>query len=223
MGSSEVHSRGPSEELFDAQPCGIEAGQEDVLSASKPGELAVEVCSDFGFVLWEEIAQVLFDVAVSELLGVELRSIGRQRLHDDPRMCGQELFDLFCPVDACVIPYEDKAFGQRSEQTPEYRDDVARAHAAFDMALVEFSPCGECRHGGDNPALRFPAFEHGSMAANSPGAGKALPEAEAELIKEEDWLSSAPRFFLYAASPFAAMRGSPPHRPLGPSAEAVVC
>ena len=162
----------------------MEAAHKNIWSASKPRELAVEVYSDFGFVLWKEIAQVGLDVAMRELLGVELRSIGRQRLNDDLRMRSQELFDLFCPVDACVIPYENKAFRQHSEKMPEHCNDVARAHTAFNEAPVESSPGGEGRHCGDNSALRLPSLKYGSLATGGPGAGKALPEAEAELIKE---------------------------------------
>jgi hypothetical protein len=70
-----------------------EESEDKIRASAEAGKTAIDSSAEFAGTGRLSIAQVLLDIAMASLLGVQIWGIGWKPVHLDLRMCTQILFD----------------------------------------------------------------------------------------------------------------------------------
>jgi hypothetical protein len=143
----------------------------------------------------QRITQVLLDIAVAPLLGIQIRGIGRKPVHLDFGMCLHICFDHLRAMGVEPVPDDDEGAGNVSLQVTEGDHDVLAADGMREVSLVDATGQGQPDDRGQFTTLAD-APQDRRLALRSPGGPRLGPEGEARLIDEHDLRLVAASLFL---------------------------
>ncbi len=89
------------------------------------------------------IPEMLFDVAMASLLGVQIRRIGWQPFHLNRGMCRDILLDEHGPMRVQSIPDDDHRSSDVPLEVAESHQDISTTKGMRNMALVNLA--GQCQ------------------------------------------------------------------------------
>ena len=186
----------------------MKAGQEQIRSVAHASKAAVELRLDLSHRARRPVSEMLLDVAMTVLFGVQLRRIAGQELHHGFRMFGQIGLHTFRTMRTRAIPDEHKRLADPAPHVFQAQQQLLRIDAAAEVPLVHFAGNRQRCHGRDFAPVVFNPFEHGRLPARRPGRRHLFSKGEAEFVLKHDLGAVPPRFFLYSSNPGSARRGS---------------
>jgi hypothetical protein len=83
------------------------------------------------------MAQVLLDIAMAPLFGVQIWGVGRKPMHLDLGMCLHILFDHLRSMGVELVPDDDEGAGDVSLEGTEGDHDVIAADGMREVSLVD--------------------------------------------------------------------------------------
>jgi hypothetical protein len=117
------------------------------------------------------IPQMLFDVAMTPLLGVHIRGIGWQPFHLNVGVCGDILRDEHSPMRVRAIPDDDHGPSDVPLEVAEGHEAIRRASGMLKMALVDLAGERQANPRGQLPALVQAPQERGVADGRPRGGG----------------------------------------------------
>ena len=147
---------------------------------------------------WRGIPEMLFDIAMTALLGVQIRCIGWQPFHLHLRVCSEVFLDDRSPVRIQSIPDDDHRPGDVPLEVAEGHEAIRRANGMLEMALVDLAGEREADHRGQLPALAH-APQDGWVADGRPRGGGLRAKREPGFVDEDNFRASATSLFLMRA------------------------
>lgn len=190
-------------------------GEQQIGPTTQAGKAIVQQPSHVRDIGRSGIGEALFDVAVAVFLRIGFGRIAGQPLDVDFGVRGEKGTGGGAFVNGCLIPNEHKALRSKAQHVAHTRDHLRAAYRTGKATLVEAAREGERRSGRHGPARVPHPLQHRPASALHPGAPEAFLKRTAKFIEKHDVDAEPPRFFLSAASPAAARRGSAPHRAHG--------
>ena len=172
-----------------------EESKDEIRASAEAGKAAIDSGAEFARTGGLSIAQVLLDMAMAPLLGIQIRGIGRKPVHLDLRVPPQILFDHRRTMGAEPVPDQHQGAGNVSLEVTEGHHDSISADGALKVPLVEAARQGQPDHGGECTALAD-ASEDWGLPPRSPRAPSLGPEGEPGLIDEHDLRLLAASLFL---------------------------
>jgi hypothetical protein len=146
------------------------------------------------------IPKMLFDVAMTPLLGIHIRGIGWQPFHLNLRVCSDILLDEHSPMRIQSIPDDDHRPSDVPLEVAEGHEDIRRANGMLNMACVDLAGERQADYRGQLPALAH-APQDGCAADGRPRGGGLRAKREPGLIdKHDDRVSAASLFLMRAQS-----------------------
>ena len=113
-----------------------EESQDEIGTPAEAGQAAIDPGAEIADVSGHSIAQVLFDIAMASLLGIQVRGIGRQPVHVDLRMCLHILCDHRSAVGVEPVPDDDEGTRNMALKVTEGDHHVGSADGTLEMSLV---------------------------------------------------------------------------------------
>jgi hypothetical protein len=169
--------------------------EQEIGPASQPSKSSVGLLADLSFGLGGRVAHSLFDIAVTFLLGVQLRGIRGQPFHGDLGMLGQEGFDRVGTVDLHTVPDDDHRPGDPTPEVFQVRDAVLAVDRMVEMLLIDLARCRQPDRRRDLTSLAH-ALLHGGLSTGCPGRVGPQLIREPRLINENDHGAPAASLFL---------------------------
>jgi hypothetical protein len=149
-------------------------------------ELAPSAPVEVGDIGWQRVLQGAFDAGIAELLGIEIRGIGRQVGHREvARVGGQEGRHPAGAVGIEPVPDDQKGTADLAPEVPQGLDDQFAGDAAAEVSGIKLPRRGDRDDAGDLAALAQPLQHRGQPAPRPGGAGPGA-EAMAGLVEKED-------------------------------------
>ena len=127
----------------------LEAADDELRAVLEAAELAPSAPVEVGDIEWQRILHGAFDAGVAELLGVEIRGIGRQIGHGEvARVGGQEGGGPAGAVRIEPIPDNQEGVADLAPEVPQGLDDKRARDAAAEMSDIGVKigtrPIGQC-------------------------------------------------------------------------------
>jgi hypothetical protein len=97
---------------------------------------------------WGGIPEMLFDMAMTALLGVHIRCIGREPCHFKVGMCGHRVLDDHSSVCVQPIPDDDHRPGDVPLEMSQRHKNVRGTDGMRNMTLVNLAGSREANHRG---------------------------------------------------------------------------
>lgn len=97
---------------------------------------------------WGGIPEMLFDMAMAALLGVQIRRIGREPFHFKVGMCGHIILEDHSSVCVQPIPDDDYRPGDVPLDVSQRHKNVRGTDSLRQMALVNLAGYREADHRG---------------------------------------------------------------------------
>jgi hypothetical protein len=166
------------------------APQEEVGTVTETGKAAIHLGLYVVGMNWGGIPQMLFDLAMAALLGVQIRRIGREPFHVKVRMCGHIVLDDNRSV--CVQPIPDDAHrpGDVPLAVSQGHKNVRGTDRMRNMARVNLGGDREADHRGSLTAFAD-APQDGCLPPRSPGRARLGAKRDAGVIDEDHFRASA--------------------------------
>jgi hypothetical protein len=162
-----------------------EESEDEVGSPAEAGKAAIDPSTEVADTTGQSIAQVLLDVAMASLLGIQIRGIGREPVHFDLGVRTQILFDHHGAMSVEPVPDDDERAGNVALEVTEGDHHVLAADGMREMAFVEAAREGQPDHCGECAALAD-ALQDRGLPHRSPGRPRPGPKGKAGLIDEHD-------------------------------------
>ena len=155
-------------------------------------------------VLGSRVGQSPFGLGPDELIGVELWSVGRERIDVEARVPLDKEADEGAAMDRPAIPQQNDVTSQVTEQMPEEADDLQTRDVGSVKPRVESHPTpagrdGEAGDGRDAEPF-IPVPELGRLSPGSPRVTDVRDEQEPTFVEEDQMRFPLKGVFLYAAS-----------------------
>jgi hypothetical protein len=119
-----------------------EESKDEIGTSAEASKAAIDSGAEPADISGQRIAQVLLDVAMAPLLGIQIGGIGREPMHLDLRMRPHILFDHRSAVGVEPVPDNHEGAGDVALNVTEGDDPVVSADGMRDMSLVNAT-----RHG----------------------------------------------------------------------------
>jgi hypothetical protein len=171
-----------------------EESKDEIRTPAEAGKAAIYAgaeCTGSGGL---SLAQVLLDMPLASLLGIEVRGIGQKPVHLALRRRTQILFDHRRTMGVKTVPDQDKGACDVSLEVPEGHDDSIPADGPLEVPLVDAARQGQPDHRGKFAALAD-ASQDGGLLPRSPRAPSLGPEGESGFIDEHALRFLAPSLF----------------------------
>src|SRR5688572_14307873 len=104
-----------------------EESQDEIRASAKAGQAAIDSGAELAGTGGLRIAQVLLDIAMAPLLGIQSWGIGRKPVHLDLRMRTQILVDHRRTMGVEPVPDQHQGAGNVSLEVAEGHDDIIAA------------------------------------------------------------------------------------------------
>jgi hypothetical protein len=177
-----------------------EESEDKIRASAEAGKAAIDSGAEFAGTGRLSIAQVLLDIAMAPLLGIQIWGIGWKPVPLDLRMCAQILFDHRRTMGVEPVPDQDKGAGNMSLEVTEGHDDIISADGPREVPLVDAARQGQPDHRGEFAALADASQDWG-LPPRGPRAPRLGPEGEPGLIDKHDLrLSAASLLFIRGQS-----------------------
>jgi hypothetical protein len=141
------------------------------------------------------IPEMLFDIAMAPLLGVQIRCIRGQPLHCNRRMRSDILRDDQGPMRVQPIPDNDHRPRDVPLEMLQGHQDISSTNGMRKMALVNLAGQRQANHCGQLTAFAH-APENGRLSPRGPSGRRLRPKRKPGLIDEDDFRASAASLFL---------------------------
>jgi hypothetical protein len=79
-------------------------------------------------VFGDSVGQGAFHVVPDKFIGVEFRSIGREKMNMESRMLPKEVCDTLCSVRESTVPKKNHVPSEMAKQVPQELDDLRCAN-----------------------------------------------------------------------------------------------
>jgi hypothetical protein len=172
-----------------------EESNDEIRTSAEAGNAAIDSGAKLADTGGLSIAQVLLDMAMTPLLGIQIWGIGRKPVHLDLRMRTQILFDHRRAMGIEPVPDQEQGAGNVSLEVTEGNHDIISADGALDVSLVDAARQGQSDHRRECTALADASQDRG-LPLRSPCGPRLGPEGEAGLIDEHDLRLLAASLFL---------------------------
>jgi hypothetical protein len=113
-----------------------EESEDEIGTSAEASKAAIDPGTEFADVGGQRIAEVLRDVAMAPLLGIEIRGIGREPMHLDLRVRPNIFFDHRSAVGAEPVPDDDEGARNMALKVAEGHHHVVSADGTLEMSLV---------------------------------------------------------------------------------------
>ena len=190
----------------------MKESQDQVTTVSQASKPAIHQPAQFAHIGGCSISQVLLNVPMAILLGVNFGRIRRQPLDFDFPVIGQVLTDHAGPMRRGPVPDQKEQAPDASAQMFQHRDDVRPGDRFVEMTLIDPTAHRQSHRGRQDPARLGRTTQNRRSSPRRPGAPQRRQEREAHFIEENDFGVEPPRFFLFGANPSAATLGRVPPR-----------
>lgn len=169
--------------------------EQEVGAAAEPCEAAIGLLANLRLGLRRRTLHTILDVAMTALLGVQLRGVRWQPLHVDLGVLREEGFDHGGAVGLQPVPDEDLRPADLATEVLQVRDRVLAVDRVVEMLLVDTARRSQPDRRGDlAPLAHTPQLRRPPLG----GPRRAGPDLEREprLIDEDDHGVPAASFFL---------------------------
>ena len=173
----------------------MEEAEDEIGSLANPRESAISLFPNLRLGLRRAPLHPILDIPVTVFLGVQVRGIPRQPLHDDLGMLGQERLDHLGTVGLQSIPDDDHRPTDLAPQMLQVRDRILAVDRVVEMLLVDVTRGRQADGRGDLASLADPP-QHRRPPLGSPCLARLDLEREAGLVHEDDHGAPAASFFL---------------------------
>jgi hypothetical protein len=113
-----------------------EESKDEIGTSAEASKAAIDSGAELADIGGQRMAQVLLDVAMAPLLGVQIGGIGREPMHLDLRMRPHILFDHRSAVGVEPVPDHDEGARYVALKVPEGDQPVVSTDGMRDMSLV---------------------------------------------------------------------------------------
>jgi hypothetical protein len=172
-----------------------EESEEEIGTSAEASKAAINSGAKIADTAGQSIAQVLLDMAMAPLLGIQIWGIGWKPVHLDLRMRTQILFDHHSAMGVEPVPDDDEGAGNVSLEVTEGDYYVIAADGMREVAFVDAARQGQPDHRGECTALAD-ASQDRCLPYRRPRGPRLRPEGEAGLIDEHDLRFLAASLFL---------------------------
>jgi hypothetical protein len=156
---------------------------------------AVHLDPDLASVRRSRIPEMLFDVAMASLFGVQIRRIGWEPFQLNLGVCINILPDDHGSMRVQTVPDDDHWPCDVPLKVAEGDKNISGADAMLKMALVDFAGQRQANHRGQLAAFAH-ALEDGRLPLWGPGGACLSAKGKAGLIDEDDFRASSASLFL---------------------------
>ena len=189
----------------------MEECENQIGTTTQARKSAIGLLPNLPGVLRGRIQEMSLHIAMTSLLGIQVRSVGRQLLHHDLGVLSSIAFHRGGAMGLQAIPDHHQRAGVVSLKMPQEDNDVGSVDRMIEVPLVD--PPRQCQ---GNRRRYLTTFTDPSQDGSPPRGGPCGPrpaaEREARLIDEDDGRMLPPGFFCgSAAHPAQARPGSLPH------------
>jgi hypothetical protein len=172
-----------------------EESEDEIGTSAEASNAALDSCAEIADASGQRMAQVLLDMAMAPLLGIQIRGIGWEPVHLDLGMGRQILFDHLRAMGVEPVPDDDERARNVALEVTEGDHHVIAADGMREVSLVDVARQGQPDHRRECTALAD-ASQDRSLPPRSPRAPRLGPEGEAGLIDEHDLRLAAASLFL---------------------------
>jgi hypothetical protein len=134
-----------------------EEAEDEIGTLAEACKAAIDPGAEIADVGGQRIAQVLLDIAMAPLLGIEIRSVGRKPMHLDRGMGLHILFDYLRAMGTEPVPDDDEGTGNVPLEVTEGEHDVLAADGMREVSLVDATRQDQRAHSNRNIRFRFKA------------------------------------------------------------------
>src|SRR5688572_21369411 len=113
-----------------------EESEDEIGSAAEASKAAINPGAEITDTAGQRIAQVLLDIAMAPLLGIQIRGIGWEPVHLELRMRPQIRFDHHSAVGVEPVPDDDEGAGNVALDVTEGDHHVISADGMREVAFV---------------------------------------------------------------------------------------
>ena len=168
----------------------LNAPAEEHRRGGQATDLLREDVHEFGRRIGPAVGQVSLEVIPDAFVGVELRSVGRERLQVQPGRAGEQLLHGVPAVNAAVVQQHDERAGDLAQQLAEKSCDLL----ALNVVLVQLAVQGaaeargadsDARDGRD-PVVRVPMADDRRLPHRPPGLPDRGDQEETRLVDEDE-------------------------------------
>jgi hypothetical protein len=189
----------------------MEEREDQIGTMAQPCKSPIGLLLNLPSVLRGRIQEMSLHVAMTSLLGIQVRGIGRQLLHHDLGVLTAIDFHLGRAMGLQAIPDHHQRAGEVSLEMPQEDNDVGSVDRMIEVPLVDTPR--QCQGDRSRYLTPFadPSQDRGPPRG-SPCGSRPAAERETRLIDEDDGRMLPPGFFAgSAANPVQARPGSLPH------------
>jgi hypothetical protein len=114
-----------------------EESKDEIGTSAEASKAAIDSGAETADPGGQRVAQVLLDVAMASLLGIQIGGIGREPMHLDLRVCPHILFDHCSAVGVEPVPDNDEGARYVALKVAESHHHIVSADGMREMALVD--------------------------------------------------------------------------------------
>jgi hypothetical protein len=116
-----------------------EESEDEVRSPAEASKAAIYACAQVADACRDSVAQVLFDVAMASLFGIQIGGIRRQPVHLDLRMCAKIFLDRRRAMGIEPIPDNDQPAGDIALKMAEGEHNIGPTDRMLKVALIDMT------------------------------------------------------------------------------------
>jgi len=189
----------------------MEEREDQIGTMTQARKSAIGLLPNLSRVRRGRVEEVSLHIAVTSLLRIQVRGVGRQLLHHDLRMLTPIGFHLGGAMGLQAIPDHHQRAGDVFLEMPQEDNDVRPVDRMIEVPLVDPPRQRQGDRRRDLTTFADPSQDR-SPPPGSPGGSRPAAEREARLIDEDDRRALPPGFFSGSAATLARARpGSLPH------------
>jgi hypothetical protein len=172
-----------------------EESEDEVRSSAEAGKATIDPSTEIADTAGQSIAQVLLDVAMAALLGIQIRGLGREPVHLDLGMRTPILSDHRGAMSVAPVPDDDERAWNVALEVTERDHHVISADGMCEGAFVDVAREGQPDRRGECAALAD-ALQDRCLPNRSPRSPRLGPKGKAGLIYEYNLRFLAASLFL---------------------------
>ena len=161
--------------MVDLESSVPEESEDEIRAPAEASNAAIDLGAEVADAGGHSTAQVLLDMAMTSLVGIQIWGIGRKPVHFDLRMCAKILFDHRSAMRTEPVPNHDKGPRNIALEVAEGGHNILPADCVLKVALVDAARQREPDGRRECPALADMP-QDGGVPHRSPG-GSAVGAA----------------------------------------------
>jgi hypothetical protein len=114
-----------------------EESEDEIRTPAEARKATIDLSAEVADADGRGIAEVLFDVTMTPLLGIQIRGIGRKPVHLDLRVCAKIPLDHRGPMRTEPVPDQDEGARNIALEVAEGGHNVIPTDGMFEVPLVD--------------------------------------------------------------------------------------